>query len=57
MFFSNVFLGEFIMRQKKSNWPFYIVGALLLAAVCFVVLHEVPLETQHVEEEISISEK
>lgn len=51
------FLGEFIMRQKKSNWPFYIVGALLLAAVCFVVLHEVPLKTQHVEEEISVSEK
>lgn len=43
------------MRQKKSNWPYYVIGVLLLAAVGFVILHEVPMNVQHVEEEIQLN--
>ena len=40
------------MRQKKSNLAYYIVAALILAAIAFVVFHEVPLKQEHVEEVI-----
>ncbi len=43
------------MRQKKSNWIYYVVGVLLLTAIGFVVMHEVPMPQEHVEEEISLS--
>lgn len=43
------------MRQKKSNWIYYIVGILLLAVIGFVVMHEVPMPQEHVEEEINLS--
>ena len=43
------------MRQKKSNWIFYVVGVLLLAAVGFVILHEVPMNVQHVVEEVQLN--
>ncbi len=42
------------MRQKKSNWIYYVLGLAVLAAAVFVVLHEVPLQTTHVEEEIKL---
>lgn len=38
------------MRQKKSNLIYYIIAAVVLAAVGFVVLHEIPLTPEHVEE-------
>ncbi len=41
------------MRQKKSNLVYYVVGALLLAAVAFVIVHEVPMTVEHVEQEIN----
>ena len=37
------------MRQKKSNWVYYIIAAFLVAAVAFVVVHEVPMEVETVE--------
>ncbi len=43
------------MRQKKSNWIYYVVGVLLLAAVGFVMFHEVPADVVHVEEEVRLS--
>ena len=42
------------MRQKKSNWIYYVLGLAVLVAAVFVVLHEVPLQTTHVEEEIKL---
>lgn len=45
------------MRQKKSNWIYYVIAALLIAAVAFVILHEVPLKTVHVEEEVQLRAK
>ncbi len=45
-------MKEKIMRQKKSNLIYYIVAVLLLAAVGFVVFHEIPLKQEHVEEVI-----
>ena len=41
------------MRQKKSKWIYYVVAALLLAAVTFVVVHEVPMEVETVETELN----
>lgn len=40
------------MRQKKSNLIYYIIAVVLLAAVGFVILHEIPLSPEHVEEVI-----
>lgn len=40
------------MRQKKSNLTYYIIAIIVLAAVGFVVLHEIPLKQEHVEEVI-----
>jgi len=40
------------MRQKKSNLVYYIVGAVLLAVVGFVVLMEAPMPEEQIEEEI-----
>lgn len=40
------------MRQKKSNLIYYILGAVLFAAVVFAVVHEVPMQVEHVETEI-----
>ncbi len=42
------------MRQKKSNAIYYIIGLLVLAAVAFVVMHEVPMQVEHVEENIPV---
>lgn len=47
--FSNIFFRRNLMRQKKSNWIYYVVAALILAAVAFVVVHEVPMEVETVE--------
>ena len=41
------------MRQKKSNFIYYFLAVLLLAVTAFVVIHEVPMETKIVEQEIS----
>lgn len=40
------------MRQKKSNLIYYLIAAVLLAAIGFVVLHEIPLSVEHIEEVI-----
>lgn len=53
MFLATYFFRSYEMRQKKSNLIYYIVGALLLAAIGFVVVHEVPMEVEHVEQEIN----
>ena len=45
------------MRQKKSNLAWYIIGLAVLAAVVFVVMHEVPREVEHVEQDIPVSVK
>ena len=42
------------MRQKKSNAIYYIIGLLVLAAVAFVVMHEVAMQVEHVEENIPV---
>lgn len=42
------------MRQKKSNIVYYIIGLLILAAVVFVVMHEVPMKVEHVEQDIQV---
>ncbi len=41
------------MRQKKSNFIYYVIAILILAATAFVVLHEVPMNAEKVEQEIS----
>ncbi len=43
------------MRQKKSNLIYYILGAILVAAVVFAVVHEVPMQVEHVETELSVA--
>ena len=40
------------MRQKKSNIVYYVIAALIVVAVAFVVVHEVPMEAEHVEQEV-----
>ncbi len=42
------------MRQKKSSLVYYVLGAVLLAAVVFAVVHEVPMRVEHVETELSV---
>ena len=42
------------MRQKKSNLIYYIIGVVILAAVVFVVMHEVPMQVEHVEQNIPV---
>ena len=42
------------MRQKRSKAIYYIIGLLVLAAVAFVVMHEVPMQVEHVEENIPV---
>lgn len=42
------------MRQKKSNLIYYVLGAVLIAAVVFVVMHEVPMQVEHVEEAVPV---
>ncbi len=41
------------MRQKKSNLIYYIVAAVVLALVGFVVFTEIPIEAEHVEETVN----
>lgn len=51
-------MRNIMLRQKKnSNWVYYLIGALLLAAIVFVAVHEVPAPVEHVEEEISLGTK
>lgn len=38
------------MRREKSNLVYYIAAILILAALGFVMVHEFPLEQEHVEE-------
>ncbi len=45
------------MRQKKSNLIYYIIGVLILAATAFVVIHEVPMKSEKVEQEITVTAK
>lgn len=41
------------MRQKKSNLIYYALGLALLALSVFVVIHEVPMQVEHVETEFT----
>ena len=41
------------MRQKKSNLIYYIIAALVLALVGFVMFTEIPVEVEHVEETVN----
>ncbi len=41
-----------LARQKKSNWPLYVVALIVVALVALVVFHEIPLSVEHVEEVI-----
>ncbi len=43
------------MRQKKSNFMYYVIGLILVAAVAFVVMHEVPMTVEHVEQDIPVN--
>lgn len=38
------------MRQKKSNLPYYIITAVLLAAIGFIIFTDVPMPKEHIEE-------
>jgi len=40
------------MRQKKSKILYYIIGAVVLAALIFAAMLEFPVKTEHVEEVI-----
>ena len=40
------------MRREKSNLVYYIVAALILVALGFVMFHEIPLKQEHIEEVI-----
>ena len=40
------------MRQKKSNFLYYVAASLIVAALAFIVLHEIPINQEHVEEVI-----
>ena len=44
------------MRQKKSNLIYYIAGVLILAAIGFVIVHEVPMQVEHVEQEVDFKQ-
>lgn len=43
-----------LVRQKKSNLIYYVIGALVIAAIAFVVMHEEPMAIEHVEEVINV---
>ncbi len=38
------------MRQKKSNFIYYVIGAVLIAAVLFVATREVPVKVEQVQQ-------
>ena len=40
------------MRREKSTVLYYIISLAQVLAVGFVVLHEIPLQPEHVEEVI-----
>lgn len=53
MFLATPFLrGYWEMRREKSKLAYYIIALALVLAVGFVVLHEIPLQPEHVEEVI-----
>ena len=43
------------MRKSQKNFSFiyYIVGAILLLALGFVIFHDIPMRQTHVEEVIN----
>ena len=43
------------MRQKKSNAIFYILGAVILVGVLFVLSREVSVKTETVEQSLEIA--
>lgn len=42
-------------QQKKSNLIYYILGLVIIGAIVFVVMHEVPMQVEHVEENIPVA--
>lgn len=38
------------MRREKSNFIYYAAAVLLIIALGFVMLHEIPLKQEHIEE-------
>lgn len=43
------------MRQKKSNFIYYVIGIALIAAVLFVASQEVPVKVEQVEQPLENS--
>ena len=41
------------MRQKKTKFIYYVIGALLIVAFVYIATQKIPLHTEHVEEVIS----
>lgn len=41
------------MRQKNSNLIYYVLGFAVLALSVFVIVHEVPMQVEHVETEFT----
>ena len=42
------------MRQKKSNMMYYVIAVVVIIAVAFVVMHEVPMQVEHVEKTVTL---
>ncbi len=38
------------MRQKKSNLIYYVIFAVVIAAVLFVAIHDVPVRVEQVQQ-------
>lgn len=41
------------MRQKKSNFIFYVVAIAIVVLVGFVAFTELPAEIEHIEETVN----
>ena len=42
------------MRNKKTNWLPWTIGALIIAAFIFVLVREVPMPQEHVKQNIEV---
>lgn len=46
-----------MIKHKKSNWGWYLLGLVFTLAVVFVVVHEVPVPVEHVEQAVPFTAK
>ena len=44
------------MRREKPTFLYYIIGLVIILAVGFAVLHEIPVQSEHIEEVIQIND-